>query len=132
VNSIGHPLRTACLSYAAVFAILAMPPAQAAEPAARPLTVGRPRVPAVIPVVPSPALPGAPIPWSGSPVLTPLTLSIVDGQTRFLTEGVAQEHCPGDRVLFFSGVVNPFRPSLPGDGAFICHRDAVAEGFAGP
>lgn len=106
--------------------------APAAERSAHPLTVQRPRALPPTPVVPSPLLPGAPIPWSGSPLLTPLTLQIVDGQTRFLVEGAAQERCPRDRVVFVPGVVNAFRPTLPGDGAFMCHGDAVAEGFMGP
>ena len=106
--------------------------ARAAERSAHPLTVQRPRVLPPTPVVPSPVLPGAPIPWSGSPLLTPQTLQIVDGETRFLAEGAAQARCPRDRIVFVPGVVNAFRLTLPGDGAFMCHGDAVAEGFMGP
>ena len=106
--------------------------AWAAEHLAHPLTVQRPRVIPPTPVVPSPLLPGAPIPWSGSPLLTPQTLQIADGETRFLAEGAAQARCPGDRIVFVPGVINAFRPTLPGDGAFMCHGDAVAEGFVGP
>ena len=92
------------------------------------LTVTRPR-----PLnVPSPLLPGAPIPYSGSPLLTPLDLSVVDGRTRFLTPGPAQDRCPGDHIVFVPGVVNPFRPTVAGDGAVMCRGDAVAEGFIGP
>lgn len=106
--------------------------APAADRSAHPLTVQRPRARPPTPVVPSPVLPGAPIPWSGSPLLTPQTLQIVDGETRFLAEGAAQARCPRDRVVFVPGVINAFRPTLPGDGAFMCHRDAVVEGFMGP
>ncbi|MDX7952012.1 hypothetical protein P7D22_12605 [Lichenihabitans sp. Uapishka_5] len=111
--------------------------AAAADPGNGPLTVRkphrRPPVPVVpMPVVPSPLLPGAPIPWSGSPVLTPQTLSVVDGETRFLTAGPAEARCPGERIIFVPGVVNPYRPTVPGDGAFMCPADAVAEGFVGP
>lgn len=90
------------------------------------LTVTRPRPPAV----PSPLLPGAPIPYSASPLLTPLDLSIVDGRTRFLAPGPAQDRCPGDSIVFVPGVLNPFRPTAPGDGAYMCQGDAVTEGFS--
>ena len=105
--------------------------APAAERDGRALTVTAPR-PRQAPAVPSQILPGAPIPWSGSPLLTPPDLSIVDGRTRFLTAGPAQDRCPGDRVVFVPGVVTPFRPTVPGDGAFMCHGDAVAQDFLGP
>ena len=94
------------------------------------LTVAGPH--AAFAPVRSPLLPGAPIPYSGSPLLTPLDLSIADGRTRFLAPGPAQDRCPHERVVFVPGVVNPFRPTAPGDGAFMCRSDAVAEGFVAP
>lgn len=96
---------------------------------ARDLTVRPPVV-----IAPAPDLPSLPTPspfgTDGPP--QPLTNVIVDGRTRFLVAGAAQARCPDDRVVFFSGVVNAFRPTLPGDGAFMCRSDAIAEGFMGP
>ncbi len=116
---------------ALAYALLLAQEVGAADLSGNAVTVTRSRHVHRLPVVPSPVLPGAPIPWSGSPVLTPPTLSIVDGQTRFLAVGPAKDRCPGDRIVFIPGVVNAFRPTLPGDGAFMCHGDAVMEGFMG-
>lgn len=114
-----------------VGALIVAPGLRAAQPPPD-LTIAPPHRHRTVPVVRSPLLPGAPIPYSGSPLLTPQDLSIVDGRTRFLTSGPAQDRCPGDRIDFVPGVVNPFRPTAPGDGAFMCHGDAVAEGFSAP
>jgi hypothetical protein len=125
------PRRTAAAMFSAVMLLAcggagSFSMARAADALRGDLTVTKPRRP----IVPSPLLPGAPIPYSGSPLLTPLDLSIVDGRTRFLTSGPAQDRCPGDSVVFVPGVVNPFRPTAPGDGAYMCQGDAIAEGFS--
>jgi hypothetical protein len=94
---------------------------------ARDLTVKRP-------LEPPPMPPEVPPPVSVTPgyPLAPFQASLLDETTRFLTSGAAQQRCPGQPVLFISGVVDPNRPTRPGDGVFMCRSDAVAEGFVGP
>jgi hypothetical protein len=96
------------------------------------LTVTRPNRPLPAPLQPIPPLVPPPVSVTPGYPVTPFDASIIDDTTRFLTKGPAEARCPGQEIVFVFGVVSPTRPTAPGDGAYMCRGDAVAEGYLSP